>query len=259
MAKCRFLMVLVFFVQVFSCFLLVPSWYISQKEISGPVSKRVCETRVVKGQTKESISRRRRVSTNCQTELASWFKLEKKTNWVGTDSFLLESVGHEPLVRVPCKKFCMVHERVVHARLIPKILFAQGPPTIRGSFARGSWTEDPWCNNSCDWKGCPRKAVGKTSRAEAQAKTRGTGHGVCDCSFGWAHPESWKEGAGATQSWLSFHLWETPGSPSSELSMDKLCVFLIRFCAGQFFLDSLSSTEGIKNKMYSWGKGHCFG
>ena len=95
----------------------------------------------------------------------------------------MESVGHEPLVRLPCKIFCMVHERVVHARLIPKILFAQGPPTIRGSFARGSWTEDPWCNNSCDWKGCPRKAVGKTSRAEAQAKTRGTRHGVCDCSF----------------------------------------------------------------------------
>ena len=96
----------------------------------------------------------------------------------------VESVGHEPLVRLPCMIFCMVHERVVHARLIPKILFAQGPPTIRGSFARGSWTEDPWCNNSCDWKGCPRKAVGKTSRAEAQAKTRGRRHGVCDCSFG---------------------------------------------------------------------------
>ena len=32
--------------------------------------------------------------------------------------------------------------------------------------------------------------------------------------------------------------------------MDKLCFFLIRFCVRQFFLDSLSSTEGIIKKQH---------
>ena len=155
----------------------------------------------------------------------------------------VESVGHEPLVRVPCKESCLRKGLQRSEDHSPEDLGRKihGATTAAiGRAVRG------------------RKAVGKTSRAEAQAETRGTRHGVCDCSFGWAHPESWKE-AGATQSWLSFHLWETPGSPSSQISMDKLCFFLIHFCVRQFFLDSLSSTEGIKNNMYSWGKGHCFG
>ena len=74
----------------------------------------------------------------------------------------MESVGHEPLVRLPCKKSCSRKGLQRSEDHSPQDLGwkIHGATTAAiGRAVRG------------------RKAVGKTSRAEAQAETRGTRHG----------------------------------------------------------------------------------